>query len=123
METRKPKSIFISGVNRKTSLKDIFKNKSTEGVSIILEKQAKNTRENALEINTWLKSNKVQEILLITSDYHMYRSIVELRHLNDGLKIYPCSVKSEFNFNFVRNCAKEFHKVIYIYVKRLLEKF
>ncbi|MDR2107351.1 MAG: YdcF family protein [Holosporaceae bacterium] len=107
-----PKNIFISGVHAKTTLKDILPEGEMKNVRIILGKKAKNTRENALEINEWSEKNNISEILLITSDYHMPRSISELKRVNGRLKILPYPVKSEPNLKFMWHCIKEFHKII-----------
>ncbi|MDR1375412.1 MAG: YdcF family protein [Holosporaceae bacterium] len=116
-------NIFISGVYEKTSLQDIFGDMKIDGARIILGREAKNTEGNATEIISWVKTNGIGEILLITSDYHMYRSIIELKHVGGKLRICPCAVKSKFNFNFLRNCIKEFHKVAYVHLKILWGKF
>ncbi|MDR2068192.1 MAG: YdcF family protein [Holosporaceae bacterium] len=116
-------NIFISGVYEKTSIEDILGHAKINGAHVILGKEAKNTEGNAAEIISWVKSNGIDEILLITSDYHMYRSIVELKHVSGKLKIYPCAVKSKFDFNFLRNCIKEFHKVAYVRLKILWNRF
>jgi uncharacterized SAM-binding protein YcdF (DUF218 family) len=118
----KPKNIFISGVYKKTTLQAILAGKPVPDACVILGKQAKNTRENAKEIDEWVRQNNISEILLITSDYHMIRSIAELRHVNDKLKIYPCTVNSQFNPLFFFRCFKEFYKMIYIQCRNLQEK-
>jgi uncharacterized SAM-binding protein YcdF (DUF218 family) len=119
-ESCKPKNIFISGVYKGTMLHDILPEKPIRDVNIILGKQAKNTEQNAKEIDEWVKENDISEILLITSDYHMMRSMAELRRVNDRLKIYPCAVNSSVNFVFFLICVKEFHKMIYIQCRNLL---
>jgi len=118
----KSKNIFISGVYQKTTLNAILGDKKNENnASFILGKDAKNTSENAIEINNWITKNEIKKILLITSDYHMRRSILEIKHINKELEIIPYSTKSSFNFNFLMNCIKEFHKTIYVYVKNIFD--
>jgi uncharacterized SAM-binding protein YcdF (DUF218 family) len=117
----KPKNMFISGVHEKTTLKAILGNRKTNNkICFILGKSAKNTYENAIEIDDWVKKNKVEKILLITSDYHMRRSICELRHINRALRIIPYASKSEFSYEFLMNCVKEFHKTVYVYAKMMI---
>jgi uncharacterized SAM-binding protein YcdF (DUF218 family) len=128
IEINKPRSIFISGVNEKTTLNDILGINLLEynivypkkDVSFILGKRAKNTFENAIEINEWVKKNGIKKILLITSDYHMRRSILEIKHKTKDLEIVPYASKSEFGFRFLKNCLKEFHKTIYVCIKNFL---
>ncbi len=121
LDTYKPANIFISGVYEKTTLKNIFGNVDVSGIHIILGKQARNTTGNALEISEWVKLNNITSIILITSDYHMKRGMLELKHQSPNLKIFPCAVKSKFNWHFLQNCAKEFYKTIYVCFKNLKE--
>jgi uncharacterized SAM-binding protein YcdF (DUF218 family) len=103
-------------------LKDIGPEKGNENVKIVLGKQAKNTRENALEIDEWGRQNNISEILLVTSDYHIPRSVIELRSINDSLQIYPCGVESNFSVGFMRQCIKELHKIMYVYIRNFIKK-
>jgi uncharacterized SAM-binding protein YcdF (DUF218 family) len=91
-------------------------------VKIVLGRQAKNTKENALEIDEWVRGNGISEILLITSDYHVTRSVLELKHVNNTLKVHSLGVKSDRNFKFIWQCIKEFHKIVYVCVRNLIEK-
>ncbi|MDR1333741.1 MAG: YdcF family protein [Holosporaceae bacterium] len=122
IESCHPKNIFISGVYEKTTLRDILPSAPIKDVRIILGKQAKNTEQNAKEINEWVVQNNISEILLVTSDYHLIRSMLELRCVNPELKVHPCVVNSSLNIIFFWRCFKEFHKVIYIQCRILLEK-
>ena len=118
----KPKNIFISGVYEKSRLVDIVGNmKIDKNICFTLGRKAKNTSENASEISDWVRKHGIKQILLITSDYHMRRSITELKYSNDMLKIIPYSSKSDFDMKFVANCAKEFHKTIFVLVKNIWE--
>ena len=115
------KSVFISGVYPKTQQHHLFpRYKFKKSIPIILGKKARNTHENALEIKQWQQDTNIDEILLITSDYHMIRSLYEIRKNNKNLKIIPWVIKSEINFDFVINCLKEFHKTA---AARLRKKF
>lgn len=124
IQTNQPKNIFISGVYVKTRLNDILgRDENKKSVNFILGKNARNTFENAEEIDSWAGANNVEKIILITSDYHMRRSILVLNHKNENIKIIPCVSKSKFNFYFFKTCIKEFHKTIYVYLKFLFCDF
>ena len=63
--------------------------------NIIIEKESQNTVENilfaliALQRNFWL--NNVQRVLLVTTAYHMRRSLAIARYLfPDHISIIPC---------------------------------
>ncbi|MDR0580537.1 MAG: YdcF family protein [Holosporaceae bacterium] len=116
------KNIFISGVYEKTLIKDIWPREENSGNSkVFLGKQAKNTSENAQEINEWVKRNNVSEILLITSDYHIPRSMMELKYCNNSLQVHPYGVKSEFDRGFIWRCVKELHKIAYAFIKNFIK--
>ena len=121
IESCRPKNIFISGVYQKTMLSDISPTGKNQNIKIFLGKQATNTQENALEINEWVKRYNIAEILLITSDYHIPRSAMELRNINSSLQIHPYGVKSSISFGFMRLCIKELHKIIYIYIRNFVK--
>lgn len=107
------RNIFISGVNEKTSLEDILKNRSFDA-NITLGKRALNTIENALEILEWANEARVKKIFLVTSDYHIPRSLFALQKVCKGsLQITPIAVPSNNNYDFIRNCFKEFVKIIF----------
>ena len=117
LSKHQPANILVSGVHEKTSLRDIFGNVDLKGINVALGRQAKNTAGNAVEVSEWAKANGIHSIILITSDYHMRRGISELRHVNPNLKIFPCAVKSQFNWYFLQSCSKEFYRMIYVYWK------
>lgn len=108
------KNLFISGVNQKTSLKEIINIDEVKDINIFLGRKASNTYENAFEILEWLQTNNTKKVLLITSDYHIIRSLMTLKkYCYDGLQIFPIAVPSKRNAEFVKHCFKEFFKVIF----------
>lgn len=124
IKTNRPKNIFISGVYSKTTLTDIIGDDENKNeVNFILGRRAKNTFENAEEIDNWVIMNKIEKIILITSDYHMRRSMLVLKNANSRLKVIPCASKSRFDLRFIEMCLKEFHKTIYVFFKILINKF
>jgi len=101
--------VFISGVYKSTKLTDILQNKEIGDVSVILGYKAQNTEGNALEVHGMVEDLGIKEIVLVTSDYHMFRSLYEIRKYNKDLKIYPVKVISAFNLRFLSLCFKEFY--------------
>ena len=80
------KKLFISGVfmpseiNTKFSLEkeksDLFK------CCVFFGEKAKNTVENALEVEKWLMKNKeIKSVILVSSYYHLPRSMIILKKL------------------------------------------
>ncbi len=105
----KARNVFISGVYKNTKLEDILSDKDVGDVSVILGYKALNTEGNAKEIHDVSEDLGMKEIVLVTSDYHMFRSLYEVKKYNKGLKIYPVKVKSDFDFKFISLCVKEFY--------------
>jgi uncharacterized SAM-binding protein YcdF (DUF218 family) len=122
--------LFISGVQEHISLQDLEKKnavKIIDGKEIILDKIATNTFENARETSSWIAKHKIASIRLVTSNYHMFRSLVEFRRWNKKSQIILHPVYSEnveiswwksfYSFCFL---ASEYNKFIYAYFRAIL---
>lgn len=125
------KKMFISGVQKDTSLKEISRiqkvNMPPKG-KIEMEDKSTNTVENAIETNEWIKKNNVKSIRLVTSNYHIPRSVEEFRALNPKLLIiihpvYSENVSSQWWKNKGSFCllASEYNKFLYVYVRNKLK--
>ena len=55
---------------------------------------SKNTLTNAIETAKWAKINDVKEFILITSNYHMPRAILEFKNVMPTYKIYTFPITS-----------------------------
>jgi uncharacterized SAM-binding protein YcdF (DUF218 family) len=88
--------LFVSGVNRKVTRADILKlaGNPPEDLAerIILGYRAEHTRGNATEIAHWFNSKNLKSMRLVTSNYHMRRSLIELRHALPHARIVPNTV-------------------------------
>ena len=98
------KRIFISGVNpivKKADLKKIInKNDDPEKDSLIdcclyLGKKATNTKSNAIEVINWMSINNLNSAILVTSNIHMPRSILEFQNNANHIRIAPWPVSSD----------------------------
>ena len=72
--------LFISGVPADVSIKQIEKQAkvyANDENKIELGRKAKNTLENAIETEEWIKKNNIKSIRLVTSSYHIPRSLQE----------------------------------------------
>lgn len=91
--------LFISGVSPTTNLNDLVQLNDPAlrklSLPITLGAEAKNTRGNAIEIYNWVKNNNVSSIRLVTSAYHMPRSLREIRYIFSDTHIIPHPVFSE----------------------------
>ena len=121
--------LFISGVEKNTSLKDICDSQDVllPQNNVWLEKNSTNTIENAIQTQAWLKKNKISSIRLVTSNYHLPRSIQEFKYQNNKLSIVPHPVFSDYvakewwtktrSFYFI---ASEYNKFLYVWIMRRL---
>ena len=114
------KRVFISGVYKSTKLMDILQNKEVGDVSVVLGYEAQNTEGNALEVRGMVEDLGIEEIVLVTSDYHMSRSLYEIRKYNKDLKIYPVKVRSAFSLRFLSLCFKEFYYNLGILIRDIM---
>ena len=88
LEKKMGSALFISGVNpivKKKDLKRILNTNTSSKKNILFdccvfyEKKSKNTQSNSIEANKWLTENDYDEIFLVTSSFHMPRSIYEFK--------------------------------------------
>ena len=59
---------------------------------IDLDGVSKNTLTNASETFKWTNKNDIKEFILITSNYHMPRAILEFKNVMPNLKIYTYAI-------------------------------
>ena len=91
--------ILVSGTGKgftKNSLKkQLGENFNSDLIKccIELDSVSKNTFTNASETLKWTKKNDIKEFLLVTSNYHMPRAILEFNNSMPNLKIYTYSIK------------------------------
>lgn len=121
--------LFISGVEKNTSLQDIsdLQNIPLPQKPILMDKKSTNTIENAIETQAWLKKNRISSIRLVTSNYHLPRSMQEFQFQNADLVIVPHPVFSENvakkwwlkNRSFCL-IASEYNKFLYVWLMRRL---
>ena len=97
------KKLFISGVPKGVTLKDVYKNKPqakylsyfTDDFYITLGHEAVSTKTNALETTQWMEKQNFKSMYLVTAYYHMPRSVIELNHAMPQMEIVPYPVFPE----------------------------
>ena len=53
-----------------------------------LDSKSKNTYSNAIQTNKWVDKNNINQFILITSNYHMPRALLELKDQMPNIKIF-----------------------------------
>lgn len=112
--------LFISGVGTGVLIKEIahqvnfniflitdYENR------IILGRTARNTIQNGTEVAAWIKENNIKSIRLITSNYHMPRSLLEIKSNVKDIEIIPHTVG-------VSDAKKEYFYLIKEYNKYII---
>ncbi|MDA0340975.1 MAG: YdcF family protein [Proteobacteria bacterium] len=97
----KGEALFVSGVFPDVRPDDLRALAEAEEISIpdgllaccvALGFSARDTRGNATEIAGWLAARDVRSVLMVTSNYHVPRSLMELQNALPAIKIHPYPV-------------------------------
>ena len=92
----KAKRVLITGVNR-TTTKEELKDLASQGdqyfaCCVDIDKEARNTIDNATETSEWVALHHYGSIIVVTSNYHMPRALAELGRAMPGVVLIPYSV-------------------------------
>jgi uncharacterized SAM-binding protein YcdF (DUF218 family) len=90
--------LLISGVNRHTTHDDL---KRISGLPdrlfsccVDVDYEAHTTSDNADQARAWAETQRFKRLIVVTSSYHMPRSLIELRRTLPGVKLVPHPVIS-----------------------------
>jgi uncharacterized SAM-binding protein YcdF (DUF218 family) len=90
------KRLLISGVHPTSAASDISRllpdNQSLLSCCVDLDHSAVNTRSNAAETRRWAHERGFKSLIVVTSNYHMPRAIVELSHAMPEITLIPFAV-------------------------------
>jgi len=98
LEEDKGERVLISGVNREVRRAEL--RELTPGSNrlfnccVDLGFEAENTTGNAQEIAAWARAKGYDSLIVVTSDYHMPRSLVEIRSAAPGIELTPYAVET-----------------------------
>ena len=98
LEQGKGDRLLISGVNREVKRQEL--RALTPGPNALfnccvdLGFEAENTVGNAREIAEWARSKGYDSLIVVTSDYHMSRSLLEIHSAAPGLDLIPYAVET-----------------------------
>ncbi|MDP4021074.1 YdcF family protein [Methylobacterium sp. NEAU 140] len=92
--------LLITGVNERTSRDEIARLNPTQRTLIAccvdLDYRARNTIGNAIETRRWMRAHRFSTVTVVTSNYHMPRTLIELDHaLQDSERVVPHAVVAE----------------------------
>lgn len=91
--------LLITGVNEKTSREVIARlnpgQRDLVKCCVDLDYRARNTIGNAVETRRWLRDNNFRSFIVVTSTYHMPRTLAELDHAIPSARKVPFAVVTE----------------------------
>lgn len=92
----KAKRMLITGVNRTTTTEEL-KQLASQGdeyftCCVDIDKEARNTIDNATETSQWVALHRYGSIIVVTSNYHMPRALAELARVMPGVMLIPYPV-------------------------------
>jgi uncharacterized SAM-binding protein YcdF (DUF218 family) len=90
------KRLLISGVHPTSTATDISRSvqesQSWFNCCVDLDRSAVSTRSNASETRRWVHERGFKSLIVVTSNYHMPRAIVELSHAMPDIALIPYAV-------------------------------
>lgn len=93
------KRLLISGVHPTNGITDISRSvpdsQKLLDCCTDLDRSAVNTRSNAAETRRWVRERGFHSLIVVTSNYHMPRAIVEMAHAMPDVTLIPFAVVSE----------------------------
>jgi len=91
--------LLISGVNPKTRPQELAKLAPEYAAwfecCVDLDHSALNTIGNAIETRRWVRAQKFRSLIVVTSDFHMPRSLAEIRYQLPDVVLMPYAVVSD----------------------------
>ena len=125
--------LLISGVNERTSRAEIARlnpgQRRLFDCCVDLDYRARNTIGNAIETRRWAQRNRFRSLIVVTSNYHMPRTLVELDHALPGVQKVPFAVvPSTVNLDdwwrdsgTTRVLLSEYAKLLIVWARTLVE--
>lgn len=125
--------LLISGVNEKTGREELARlNPAARDLlscCIDLDHRARNTIGNAIETRRWVRQHGFSSLLVVTSNYHMPRTLAEFGHAMPGMRLVPHPVVTESvdlsdwrsHWQAARLLLPEYAKFLAAKVRALLE--
>jgi uncharacterized SAM-binding protein YcdF (DUF218 family) len=97
----KARRLLISGVNKSTRIPELitlntagWKQALLFGCCVDLDKRALNTQDNAFETTMWVRRRGFHSLIVVTSTYHMPRTLIELHQTMPEVELVPYPVKA-----------------------------
>ncbi len=125
--------LLISGVNERTGREELAKlnPKAREALAccVDLDYRARNTIGNAIEARRWVRRHGFRSLLVVTSNYHMPRTLAEFAHAMPGVRLVAHPVVTEHidtsgwwnRWSAIKVLAPEYAKYLVARLRSLVE--
>src|SRR5215213_7778228 len=126
--------LLITGVNEHTGRDEIARfnpgQRRLFDCCVDLDYRARNTIGNAIETRRWVRNQGFRSLIVVTSNYHMPRTLLELEHALPSVRKTPYtvvtpSVRPEAwwqSLNAARLLASEYVKFVAVWLRTRFER-
>ena len=113
--------LFISGVHEDVKKREILSqwqgDTALPPCCVTLGYKATSTEQNAIETAEWIAKEDYSSVRLVTGDYHMGRSMMEIRHALPDIDIYAHPVRQpdldRLSLRYWELLFSEYHKSLF----------
>jgi len=93
LKSKRGKRLFISGVHASANLSELQRVTGGDAdlfaCCVDIDRSALDTIGNAEESVKWARANDYDRIIVVTNNYHIPRTMVELRHASQDIEFVP----------------------------------
>ncbi len=107
LRKRRSPWLIISGANKKVALAELVNQQGDSSTNIhevwqrvVMESRSNSTVDNAVESRLLLSERKIKRVILVTSDYHMVRTLKIFNRYAPEFQYFPFPVPSELAKKF-----------------------
>ncbi len=107
LRRRRSPWLIISGANKKVALAELVNQQGDSSTNIhevwqrvVMESRSNSTVDNAVESHQLLTERKMKRVILVTSDYHMVRTLKIFNRYAPEFQYFPFPVPSELSKKF-----------------------
>ena len=119
--------LLISGVNERTSREELGDRgpRIARLISCCIDigYEARDTRGNAVEVGKWARERGYGSLIVVTSAYHMPRSLAEIARVLPEVELVPYPVATEDGSSDWRSDARLFRLLVAEYLKYIVSSF
>ena len=126
LKAKAAERLLISGVDKsvtpETIAEIIFVTDDMMACCVDLDFAADDTLGNARETAIWARAMGYEHLIVVTSDYHMPRAMLELNYATDGIRLTPYPVPDGRDANRFGVLSREYGKLLIVFMRQMGER-